>query len=202
MSAKLVAQWREERGISENSKRTSAGNGKLQRARMNSRPSITEVVGRYVNLRRAGKEWRGLCPFHSEKTPSFTVNEEKGVYHCFGCGESGDVITFIQKIEGVDFKGALAHLGLADGTMPRTKPQKSIERQAAEIITAWASDMSLKISARMRVLGHGLSDGEPTESYCERQWAILEMLDQDLANPQLLMELRKQRESVEAIINA
>jgi len=166
-----------------------------------TRPSITEVIGRYVELKRAGKEWHGLCPFHNEKSPSFYVNEDKGVFNCFGCGEGGDVITFIQKIEGVDFKTALNHLGIADGTRPRTKPHRSIERQAAEIITTWAGEMSLEISARMRILGNGLLDGEPTEGYCERQWAILEALDQDLANPQLLPELWKQHESIEAIVN-
>ena len=155
-----------------------------------------------MNLRRAGKEYVGLCPFHSVKTPSFTVNEEKGLYHCFGCGEGGDVITFIQKIEGVDFKTAKNRLGIANGTRLRTKPQKSIERQSAEVIVAWANEMSLKTSARMRVLGHGLLGSEPIEGYCERQWAILETLDQDLANPRLLPELWKQRESVEVIINA
>ena len=166
------------------------------------KPSITEIIGRYVELRRAGKEWRGLCPFHPEKTPSFTVNKEKSVYYCFGCSEGGDVITFIQKIEQVDFKTALAHLDLANGTIPRTKPRKSIERQAAEVITTWASETSLELSAKMRTLGHGLLGGESIEGYCERQWAILETLDQDLTNPRLLPELWKQRESVEVIINA
>ena len=88
-------------------------------------PSITEIIGRYLDLKRAGKEWCGLCPFHNEKTPSFYVNEEKGVFNCFGCGEGGDVITFIQKIEQVDFKTALNHLGIADGTRSRTKRQES-----------------------------------------------------------------------------
>ena len=77
----------------------------------NHRPSITLVVSRYVDLKRAGRELRGLCPLHTEKTPSFTVNEEKGVFHCFGCLEGGDVITFIQKVEGMNFKEAFAHLG-------------------------------------------------------------------------------------------
>jgi len=149
-------------------------------------PSITEIIGRYLDLKRAGKEWCGLCPFHNEKTPSFYVNEEKGVFNCFGCGEGGDVITFIQKIEQVDFKTALNHLGIADGTRSRTKRQESKERYAAKVVVTWANEMSMAISARMRILGHGLLDGEPTESYCERQWSILEVLDWDLANPKLL----------------
>jgi len=168
---------------------------------MIDRPPIVDVVSGYVSLRRAGKEFIGLCPLHSEKSPSFSVNEEKGLYYCHGCGGGGDVITFVRKVEQVDFKTALNRLGMAGATGPITKPHKSIERQAAEVITAWADEMSLELSTRMRVLGNGLSGGEPIEGYCERQWIILETLDQDLANPQLLPELWKQRESVEVIVN-
>jgi len=58
------------------------------------RSSIVELVSDYVTLKKAGKNYRGLCPFHSEKTASFMVNEEKQIFHCFGCGEGGDVFTF------------------------------------------------------------------------------------------------------------
>ncbi|NQV45445.1 MAG: DNA primase, partial [Rhodospirillales bacterium] len=64
------------------------------------RSSLSEVVGRRVQLRKKGREWEGLCPFHKEKTPSFTVNEEKGFYHCFGCGEHGSVFDFVMKTDG------------------------------------------------------------------------------------------------------
>src|SRR3546814_9080470 len=60
-----------------------------------SRTGLAEVVGRRVRLIRKGREFSGLCPFHNEKTPSFTVSEEKGFYHCFGCGAHGDVIRFV-----------------------------------------------------------------------------------------------------------
>ena len=72
---------------------------------------IAEVVGRYVRLKRAGKEFEGLCPFHDERTPSFTVIPHKGFFHCFGCGAHGDVIGFYQRITGADFKRALLDLG-------------------------------------------------------------------------------------------
>ena len=64
------------------------------------RSSITDIVREHVSLRPAGiGSMKGLCPFHDEKTPSFTVRETVGAYHCFGCGEGGDVISFVQKLD-------------------------------------------------------------------------------------------------------
>jgi DNA primase len=74
------------------------------------RISIVEVVSAYVSLKRAGRNFVGLCPFHSEKTPSFTVSDERGLFHCFGCGESGTVFTFLMKIERLEFVDAVAQL--------------------------------------------------------------------------------------------
>lgn len=71
------------------------------------RLDIVEVVAGYVKMTPAGTNFRGLCPFHREKTPSFMVSREKQIFHCFGCGKGGDVITFIEEIEGVEFKEAL-----------------------------------------------------------------------------------------------
>lgn len=74
-----------------------------------------DIIGEYVKLERSGKEYRGLCPFHHEKTPSFYVNPETGLYHCFGCGASGNIFRFIMDIEGVDFKEALRILAKRAG---------------------------------------------------------------------------------------
>jgi DNA primase len=71
---------------------------------------IVGVIGSYVSLKKSGRHNKGLCPFHSEKTPSFMVNEEMGLYKCFGCGAGGDVIKFLMEIEGIDFREALERL--------------------------------------------------------------------------------------------
>ena len=62
---------------------------------LRARVGLVQVISRRVKLTKAGREWKGCCPFHNEKTPSFYVNEDKGFYHCFGCGVHGDVIRFV-----------------------------------------------------------------------------------------------------------
>lgn len=68
---------------------------------------VVAVLSQYIQLTKAGSTYKARCPFHSEKTPSFTVSPVRDSYHCFGCGEHGDMFTFVEKVEGVDFKGAL-----------------------------------------------------------------------------------------------
>lgn len=72
-----------------------------------SRLGIYELVSQYVQLKKAGVNYKGLCPFHSEKTPSFIVSPEKQIFHCFGCHKGGDIFTFIQEVEGVEFPEAI-----------------------------------------------------------------------------------------------
>ncbi|HEY1383238.1 MAG TPA: DNA primase [Dongiaceae bacterium] len=98
---------------------------------LRGRVSITDVVGRRVRLIRKGRgEATGLCPFHNEKTPSFTVSEDKGFFHCFGCGVHGDVIGFVMRSEGLEFPQAVEKLAAEAGMqVPRETPE---ERERAE----------------------------------------------------------------------
>ena len=94
------------------------------------RISLAEIVGRRVKLVRRGREFTGLCPFHNEKTPSFSVVEEKGFYHCFGCGAHGDVIGFVMQTENLAFPEAVEQLARRAGLdVPKATPE---ERQRAE----------------------------------------------------------------------
>lgn len=80
----------------------------LEQLRANT--DIESVISPYVNLRRRGKNLVGLCPFHNEKTPSFTVYPENGSFYCFGCGVGGDVITFVRRMENLDYMEAVKQL--------------------------------------------------------------------------------------------
>jgi DNA primase len=98
---------------------------------LRARISLSDVVGRKVALKRkAGAEYTGLCPFHNEKTPSFTVSDKKGFFHCFGCGEHGDAVGFVMKTEGLSFPESVEKLAReVNLPVPRATPQ---ERERAE----------------------------------------------------------------------
>lgn len=80
-----------------------------------SSTDIVDIVGEYVQLTKRGRNWFGLCPFHGESTPSFSVTSDKQIFHCFGCGAGGNVITFLMDIENITFQDALARLGSRAG---------------------------------------------------------------------------------------
>ena len=104
------------------------------------RISIVEVISAYVNLKRAGRNHVGLCPFHGEKTPSFTVSEERGLYHCFGCGESGTVFTFVMKVERLEFLDAVTQLAKRAGvTLPERDHDDPAARRREQLYAANAA---------------------------------------------------------------
>lgn len=97
---------------------------------LRDRLSISSVVGKHVKLKRHGHEFQGLCPFHNEKTPSFTVNDRKRFYHCFGCGAHGDILSFVMDHQGIPFLEAVKQLAETAGL---TMPAPSV--QDAHIVT-------------------------------------------------------------------
>ncbi len=103
-----------------------------------TRLSLAEVVGRRVRLTKRGREHSGLCPFHNEKSPSFTVSEDKGFFHCFGCGAHGDVIGFVMRSEGLSFPEAVERLAAEAGLqVPVASPEeRQRQRRQADVFEA------------------------------------------------------------------
>ncbi|MBI3995980.1 MAG: DNA primase [Nitrospirae bacterium] len=141
----------------------------IQRVRQES--DILEWVSRHVSLRKAGQNWVGLCPFHAEKTPSFTVSPGKQVYHCFGCGVGGDVIGFLMKIDGVGFPQAMTVLAerLGIPVLPQRTGEAShadhireelyrIHRDAADYYHALLIESPEAQRARAYLQERGISD--------------------------------------------
>jgi len=141
---------------------------KVQEVR--DRADIVDLVGRYVQLRRSGQNYKGLCPFHEERTPSFNVNAPRKGYRCFGCGASGDAIRFVMEIEGKSFPEAVVKLADTYGVvLPRDarsgapgERQRRSERDEAYSIT--------KLAARVyrETLAHA-GEGQVARAYQERR---------------------------------
>ncbi len=99
-------------------------------ARVRDATDLVAVVSGYTQLRKVGQRWTGLCPFHNEKSPSFSVNQVDGLYHCFGCKASGDSITFVREMEHLDFPGAVEWLAVKAGIQLRyTEKNESEDRR-------------------------------------------------------------------------
>jgi DNA primase len=98
-------------------------------ARVRAATDIVALISEHAALKKQGTRWVGLCPFHQEKTPSFSVNAEMGVFHCFGCQASGDAITFVRQIEHVDFVEAVRGLAERSGVAITEDPGTSAARQ-------------------------------------------------------------------------
>lgn len=107
----------------------------LQELKM--RNDITEIISSYVSLKRRGRNMVGLCPFHGEKTPSFNVYTENGSFYCFGCGVGGDVITFIMKIENLDYVDAVKYLAQRAGMeIPENSYDDSMSKLRTRVFEA------------------------------------------------------------------
>ena len=128
------------------------------------RLSIVDVVGGYVKLEKAGTNFKAKCPFHNEKTPSFFVSSDRGSYYCFGCGAHGDVFTFVQAFEGVDFRGALKSLAARAGVELKRSDRAGETRKerlyaAVEATTDFfEAELSKNPTAHEYVLSRGITD--------------------------------------------
>ena len=136
---------------------------------LRARLPVSEVIGRRVALVRAGREYKACCPFHKEKTPSFTVNDDKGFFHCFGCGAHGDVIGFAMRYDNLSFMEAIEQLaGQAGLDVPKPTPderrQAEREKSLYELVEAacrfFEDCLSAQNgrSARDYLVGRGLDD--------------------------------------------
>ena len=88
-------------------------------ARVRESTDLVALAGEHIALKRVGNRYMGLCPFHAEKTPSFSINQELGLFKCFGCDKGGDAITFIREIEHLDFVDAVEWLAAKSGMTDR-----------------------------------------------------------------------------------
>ncbi|MEO6360097.1 MAG: DNA primase, partial [Sphingomicrobium sp.] len=132
---------------------------------LRARTLLSAVIAPSVKLTKAGREWKACCPFHNEKTPSFTVNDEKGFYHCFGCGAHGDAIRFLTDARGLPFMDAVKELaGKAGLDVPAPDPQS---RERAER-TASLTDVMASVQAWFAEQLQGI-DGASARDYLKRR---------------------------------
>jgi DNA primase len=118
---------------------------------LRARVPLSPVIGRRVKLTRAGREWKGCCPFHNEKTPSFYVNDDKGFYHCFGCGAHGDVIRFLTEQMGLGFIDAVKQLAAEAGMeVPAETPEARAKAEVSESLQGLAARAAEWFEAQLR----------------------------------------------------
>jgi DNA primase len=125
---------------------------------------LVELIGGHVSLRKAGQAWKGLCPFHEERTPSFTVNPERQAYHCFGCGAGGDAFRFVMETDRLPFVEAVESLAERYGvTLPKAQEEDRAGRlhralEEAQVFYRRAlEDPETGRAARAYLAGRGLS---------------------------------------------
>jgi DNA primase len=141
-----------------------------------SRADIVAVVGQHVQLKKAGRNWKGLCPFHGEKTPSFNVSPDKGFFHCFGCQKHGDVFDFVMELEGKSFVEAAEQLGARFGVaVPRVEESPELRRARGERVAML--DINRHAAAFFRAVLADPRRGEPGRGYLTQRGVSAETAD-------------------------
>lgn len=128
--------------------------------KIKDRLGIAEIIGSYITLQKAGGSLKAKCPFHNEKTPSFFVSPDRGSYYCFGCGAKGDIFTFVEQFEGLDFMGALKILAERAG-VPLVFESKESKTEREQLFQA--------LAAAAKFFEAGLKDSPETKSYLAKR---------------------------------
>lgn len=132
--------------------------------KIKERLSIVDVISSYLTIEKAGKNYKARCPFHNEKTPSFSISPDRGIYYCFGCGAKGDIFSFVEHFEGTDFLGALKILAEKAGVELSTYKSKEKDKTdiyyeiMEEATSYYENKFSENIEARSYLLSRGLND--------------------------------------------
>jgi len=132
--------------------------------RVRDEADIVRLITPHTQLKKVGRQWSGLCPFHNEKTPSFSVNQEKGVYYCFGCQAQGDAIEFVRQMEGLDFVGAVEVLAARSGiTLRYTERAEGRSRSRRKELTELVARSAAFYHERL--MDQGDTDARPARDY-------------------------------------
>lgn len=141
--------------------------------------NIVEVIGQYVQLKKAGKNWKGLCPFHGEKTPSFNVQPDKGFFMCFGCQKKGDVFNFVMELEGKSFVEAVEQLGARFNIeIPKYEENPELRRMRGERVAML--ELNKLATTFYRELLADPKHGEPGRAYLNKRGVGQEVTDKFL----------------------
>ena len=129
-----------------------------------TRLPVVDIVQRYVRLTRHGPLHKGLCPFHREKTPSFTVTAARGTYHCFGCGAHGNALDFLMALEGLDFAEAVKRAAELTGLEPPTRGERDPERDRKRSLSELLEEAGRRFRRRLES-----ADGAAVRAYLDRR---------------------------------
>ncbi len=162
---------------------------------------IVRIISDYIPLKQRGRNHIGLCPFHNEKTPSFTVSQDKGIFHCFGCHESGDHISFVMKIDHLSFHEAIRHIAAKKGieiieddtqtshkTLQDTKDTEDLKNILYQLRQEFKKMLTPSTAAYRYLISRGLTDDTLKQfhlGFCPSEYSVTEFLKNQQFSPHL-----------------